>query len=164
MNSKTLTRAWVTAAVLATGSTALLFSSPTLQDQLDAAKLRAMIEGLGYTTKDLDSDPGKEKYEFKVVHDGLDIFIAAEVSPSKNYVWLTVFLGEAPKATAPASEFREMLKWNGKIQPTQFYITASERLMLGFAMENRSITPAVLRRTIDKLTKDVADSEDAWNK
>jgi hypothetical protein len=163
MKSNTVTRAWMLAATLATASMALVFSSPVLQEQLDGPKLKALIEGLGHEIKVLDSEIGKEKFEFKVTRDELDIYIAAEISPSKNYVWLTVFLGPAPKDSEPAAKFREMLKANSRIQPTQFYITASDRLMLGFAMENRSLTAQVFKRTIDKLAGDVVSTEDLWS-
>lgn len=163
MKSKTLTRAWILAATLVTASMALVFSSPVLQDQLDGPKLKTTLEGLGHDLKVLDSEVGKEKYEFKVTRDELDIYVAAEISPSKNYVWLTVFLGPAPKESEPAAKFREMLKANSRIQPTQFYITASDKLMLGFAMENRTLTAQVFKRTIDKLVGDVVSTEDLWS-
>ena len=34
--------------------------------------------------------------------------------------------------------------------------------MMGFAMENRALTPAIMRRTINKLQEDVTNSADLW--
>jgi hypothetical protein len=125
--------------------------------QFDAAQLKSAIEGLGYETKALNTEAGKEKYEFKLTRGGLDVPIAAEISPSKNFIWLTVFLGE-PKA----DKALELLKQNGKIQPTNFYVTDKGSLMLGFAIDNRSMTAAILRQRIDKLTDDTVKTRSYW--
>jgi hypothetical protein len=128
---------------------------------IDAAKLKEMIVNLGYETKTLNEEAGKEKYEFTVKNASFDIPIAAEISPSKNYIWLTVFLGEAPPDSSP--KMAGFVKRNFKIQPSMFYITDKDNLMMGFAMENRGMNPAVLRRTVTKLQEDVTNTADLWS-
>ncbi len=131
--------------------------------QLDANEVSKLVQGLGYELKTLNSEVGKEKYEFTITKDGLDIPIAVEVSGSKNYIWFTVFFGEAPKAEeAKGAKMHALLNWNFKVQPCQFYITDKGNLMLAFAVDNRNVTPPVLRRVIDKLSDDAARSKDAW--
>lgn len=151
-------------ATLAALATVLLASMPALLQQeagaIDAAGLKAMIVGLGYEAKSLNDEVGKEKYEFTVKTEGFDVPIAAEISPSKNYVWLTVFLGKAPEDSSP--KMAGFVKRNFKIQPTMFYITDRGNLMMGFAMENRALNPAVMRRTITKLSADVSSTSDLW--
>lgn len=150
-------------SVLCALGAALLTSNSAVaggnQDKLNGASLKTMIEGLGYETKALNEEAGKEKYEFKINKAGFDIPIAAEVSPSTNYVWLTVFLG----AVKPTHKFEELLKQNTKIQPSQFYITSKGSLMVGIALDNRQINPAVLRRNIDKVSEDVSGSSTLWS-
>ena len=147
-------------AILATFSLAALPLVNQDAGQIDAAKLKEMITNLGYETKTLNEEVGKEKYEFTVKNDAFDIPIAAEISPSKNYVWLTVFLGTAPEDSSP--KMAGFVKRNFKIQPSMFYITDKGNLMMGFAMENRALTPAIMRRTINKLQEDVTNSADLW--
>ncbi|MBX3118752.1 MAG: hypothetical protein KF784_06775 [Fimbriimonadaceae bacterium] len=130
--------------------------------RVDAKQLKTLITGLGYTVKDLNTEVGKEKYEFTITRDDLDIPIAAEISGSKNYVWLTVYLGDQPKDAAFTAKALPILKQNFKIQPCQFYVTAKDALMVAIAIDNRNVDAAVLRRNIDKLGADVAGSKDLW--
>lgn len=130
-------------------------------EQVDALQLKKMVEGLGYTTKFLSEDKGKEKFEFPTKTDGFDVPIAGELSASKNYIWLTVFLGPAGDDTAKHSA---LLKANQRVQPNFFYITDKNNLMLGIAVDNRSLNPAALKRIVDKLSADVGKTADVWNK
>lgn len=128
------------------------------QDKLDAASLKTMIEGLGFETKMLNQEAGKEKYELKVTKGGFDIPLGAEISPSTNYIWLTVSLGEVK----PTHKFDELLRQNGKIQPSFFYITTKNFLMMAIAMDNRNVNPALLKRNIEKVTEDVSNNASLW--
>lgn len=130
----------------------------TNDGRLDAAGLKSAVEGLGYETKDIGTGPGKEKYEFKVVTKEFNIPVGAEVSPSKNYIWLTVNLG----TDTGKVNYQELLKRNAKIQPSFFYITANGGLMMAEAIDNRLVTGLVMRRVVDKLSADVADTKDLW--
>lgn len=129
-------------------------------DKLTAASLKTMVDGLGYESKVLNADAGKEKYEISMKTDKLNIPVGAEVSPSGNYIWLTVFLGEN-KATKP---HEELLKSNGSVQPTFFYITSKGNLMAAMAMDNRAITAPIMKRCLDKLVSDVDKTADVWQK
>jgi len=130
----------------------------TVDGRLDAAGLKNAITGLGYELKDIGTGPGKEKYQFVIEKGDLSIPVGAELSTSKNYVWLTVNLGEEPGNL----NYKELLKRNAKIQPSFFYITANNSLMVAEPIDNRLITAVVMRRVIDKLTADVVDTKDLW--
>jgi hypothetical protein len=119
-----------------------------------------MLVQLGYTVKDLATEPGKEKYEVVHIKDGYNVPVGYELSASTNYIWLTVFLGPA-KTEVNASQM-ELLKQNFSIQPCQFYITAKGNLMMGLAPENRGITNAILRRHTEKIVADVAGKVSYW--
>ena len=146
-------------------ASALLSFGPALHRQdpgpLDAPKLKDMIVGLGYAVRALNETAGKEKYEFTVKTPEFDVPVAAELSGSKNYVWLTVFLGAAPKADSP--KCLSYLQRNFKIQPSQFYVTDKGNLMLGIVVDNRGIDSNVLRRVITKLSEDAVSTADLWN-
>lgn len=140
---------------------ALLVSALVTQssDQMETMQLKTLVEGMGYETKMINSEKGKEKFEFTIKTDSHNIPIGGEVSPSKNYIWFTVFLGESAKSQ---SRHTELLRENAKIQPNFFYITSTGNLMLACATDNRGITAAVVKRITDKLAGDVSKTASIW--
>lgn len=129
-------------------------------EAIDHDAFKLMVDNMGYTTKEIGSDTAK-KFEFTITREGFNIPIAGEISPSKNYAWLTVSFGEA---TQDSAKYKEMLKANARIQPVNFYITSKDILMMGIAIDNRGIDPTNLRRTVDKLAGDVVSTSDVWSK
>lgn len=128
--------------------------------QITPPELKSTIEGLGYEVKVLNSEVGKEKFEFTLKTEGFNVPVGAEISPSKNYVWFTVFLGKPP---TDVSKHTALLKRNQKVQPNFFYITESAgNLMMGIGVDNRGITAKDIKRVTDKLAKDVGDSAPDW--
>lgn len=136
------------------------FAGAVQSGQWDTAQLKKAINDLGYETKELVSTPGKEKYEFTLTRGDLDIPIAAEISGSKSYVWLTVFLGPSP--SAPNAKHSELLKATFKIAPCHFYVTDKGSLMCGIPIENRSMANSLLRKNIDKIADDVVSTRSIW--
>ncbi len=135
-------------------------TGPNGHEKLNGSLLKSMVEELGYKVKVLNAEAGKEKYEIAFTKHDLDIPVALEISASKNYCWLTVFLGTAPKA--PSDKFETLLKENFNCQPSFFYITAKGNLMMGIPMENRYISPANMKRNIEKLSDDVGKTKAIW--
>jgi hypothetical protein len=125
-----------------------------------APELRRILVELGYTVKDLNTTVGKEKYEVKLVTTTLDVPMGFEISPSTNFIWLTVFLGKPFEETSPKNI--ALLKRNAIVQPCQFYITEKGNLMMGMALENRAVTNAVLKKFSDNLAKKVSDNQEYW--
>lgn len=130
-------------------------------EKLDGPKLKSMLDQLGYEVKTLDDTKGEEQYEFVIDRDGLKVSIAAEISPSTNYVWMTVLFSSLPQIKGSAED---LLKANGKIQPSQFYVTEQGRLKMAIALDNRNITNAFFKTKAEKLWKDVSDTENTWAK
>lgn len=146
------------------GSSTAGAAPPQEPARLDAAGLKAMLAGFGYEPKELSSEPGKEKWQIDTKTETLNIPVAAELSASQNYIWLTVFLGDAPKPDADqaAVKLDKLLRATAAVQPSMFYISSKGGLMLGIPVENRALTPADLRRSLDKLIADVGKTQDAW--
>ena len=154
--------------ILALAATLPLLKPVVAQDaavpaQHDHATLKKALEDLGFSVKMLVTDPGKEKYQIDIERDSLNLPIGVELSPSKSYIWITLNLGASPNAeTAAASKFADLLKANTNIQPSQFYITKSGRLMIAIPIDNRYVTNATLRRCIDKVAGDVVTQKSTW--
>lgn len=129
-------------------------------EPIDQVHLKDLLVQLGYTVKDLLTTPGKEKYEIKITKDDLDVPIGLEISPSTNYIWLTVFLGAAPSDTS--SMFYNLIKQNAKIQPALFYVTDKGNLMMGLPVDNRGINNALLKRYTEFIAARVTDTKSYW--
>ncbi len=127
-------------------------------DKLNSEGLKKMAEGLGFELKTINAEVGKEKYEIPVKSATLNIPVGAEVSASTNYIWLTVNLG----ANSGTKKHEEMLKSNGSIQPCFFYLSSKGALMMAEPIDNRGVTPAILKRCLDKLVADVDKTATIW--
>ncbi len=142
----------------------LFFFTQTLKAQdcgpIGAPVLKRILGELGYTVKELNATLGKEKYEILITTQALDVPMGIEISPSTNFIWLTVNLGK-PFEDASLKNIA-LLKRNSVIQPCQFYITESGKLMMGMALENRGVTNAVLKKFSDKLADNVATNKEYW--
>ncbi|MCX6381461.1 MAG: hypothetical protein NT023_18625 [Armatimonadetes bacterium] len=112
----------------------------TSSGQWDTIALKKGIEDIGYETKLLTKEEGKETYEFKVVRGGLDIPIMAEITSSKSYIWLTVVLNTLKEGDGDVAKYRKLLQANGEIQPCQFFMNKSDRLKAAIALDNRGMT------------------------
>ena len=111
--------------------------SPSDCGPINQSKLKELLVQLGYTPKEIVSTPDKEKYEIKITRDGSDVPMGLEVSPSTNYIWLTVFLGIA---RSDSSKYFQFIKQNSKIRPALFYVADSGNLMMGLPVDHRGIT------------------------
>lgn len=129
-------------------------------DPITRSQLKEMLIQLGFEVKVLDATPGKEKYEVKHVKDGFNVPVGYEISASTNYIWLTVHLGA--KFDDYSSKNAQIIRQNGIIQPCQFYVTESGKLMMGLAVENRGVNNAMLRTKIETITAKVAETSTYW--
>ena len=121
-----------------------------------------MLVQLGYEVQDITTTPGTEKYMVTNKTAALNVPVGYELSASKNFLWLTVNLG-TPRADSSVMN-AALLRENSKIQPCQFYISAKGTLMMGFALENRGLTNAILRKHTDKIIADVSSTTALWQK
>ncbi len=129
-------------------------------DPITRSQLKEMLIQLGFEVKVLEATPGKEKFEVKHVKDGFNVPVGYEISASTNYIWLTVNLGN--KFDDYSSKNAQLIRQNGIIQPCQFYVTESGRLMMGLAIENRGVNNALLRNKIETITAKVAETNTYW--
>jgi hypothetical protein len=150
------------AVVLSTGFVTSGFAGAQGEEyaRLSSEDLKNTLTGMGYELKQIGKEPGKEKWEFSVKTTSFNIPIGAEVSGSKHFIWLTVSLGQISDKHDP----KELLRLGAKVQPTQVYLSSKDNLMMAFAVDNRSVSPALLKVRIEKLTQDVENAASVWNK
>lgn len=128
--------------------------------RLSAEELKTMLSNMGHELSQINKEPGKEKWTFTIKTKSFNVPMGAELSPSKQFIWLTVNLG----ALNDKHDAKELLRLSGRTQPTQVYLSSKDALMMAFPVDNRSITPAILKMRIEKLTSDVDTSSTVWNK
>lgn len=143
----------------------LIFSLPFVAaaqncDAITRPQLKEKLQQMGFEVKTLNDKAGEEKYTVDHQGTGFNVPVAYEISPSTNFIWLTVNLG--PADTTNADKSLALLKQTASIQPSFFYITAKNNLMMAVAIENRGITEAILRRHINKLVADVSNTSTTW--
>lgn len=129
------------------------------EEPLTTPQLRTIVENMGYAPKTISEETGK--FQFDVKTDSFNVPVGTEISKSGNYIWFTVSLGDA---SGLESKHGDLLRQNAQIQPDFFYITAKGTLMLGVAVDNRGVTPAVVKRVTDKLVADVDSTSKYWKK
>lgn len=161
---KTVFAAIVLGALVAVISGPVWAGGQSDAKELTGAELRTLIGNMGLETKDLVTEPGKEKVEFKIERDGYNVFMAAEVSPSKRYIWLTTYLGSVSELPDFNERAPKILAANSKVQPSQFYTTEKGALMMAIAVDNRNVDPVTLRFRMDKLSQDVTSNVNLWKK
>ncbi|MCC7433380.1 MAG: hypothetical protein IT363_01750 [Methanoregulaceae archaeon] len=146
---------------LLAGLVALGVAVPFVQtpSELDHEGLKKMITGLGYEVKEEKLEDGGATFEFVEKPEDFTIPILAEISASKRYIWLTVFLGDPPKDVA---KHTNLLKHNAETQPAFFFITKSNKLKFGLAIDNRGLTSEHLKRVIGLVVEGVTSTGADW--
>ncbi len=127
---------------------------------ITSTELKQLLIGLGYEVKNINAEGTADKFEVKTTGGDLNIPISYEITPSTNYIWLTVFLGPAPADNSSANY--ALLKETYNVQPCQFYVSTRGNLMIGLALENRAVTPAVIKRSTESIINKVVSSKSVW--
>lgn len=147
------------AAVTVLAPVAAVAAEPKPKDKggVTVSKLRKMVDGLGYETRDGPAGDSPS-FEFTVKEDDLDIHILAEESDSTNYIWLKL----AFEKLTPKQNAATFLSKTGAIQPAHFYLYDDGTLGMAVAVENRNITPAIVKRGIGILVDGAVATQEAW--
>ncbi len=132
-------------------------AKPKDKGGVTVTQLRKIVGGLGFETKD---GTGKDSpnFEFTVNEGGLDIHILAEQSESTNYIWLKLAFDKLE----PGQDAKTFLTQTGNTQPAHFYLYDDGTLGMAVAIENRGITPAVVKRGIDILVDGAVSTQKYW--
>ncbi len=127
--------------------------------QLDTPGLKKALQDMGYEVSELTPT----KFTFKIQRGTFNLPLGAEVSGSKGYIWFTLLLkSELGQDALTAAKCSALLKANAQIQPSQFYLTSKNSLMIALPVENRNMTNAHLRKAFEKLAQDTVDQARVW--
>jgi hypothetical protein len=121
--------------------------------------LGAMIAGLGYTTA-----PKEGYHEVTISRGGIDLRVGLSLSGNMQRVWMSVYVAELPAAEKiPADWLYNLLTRADDIRPVHFFTRPKTALYMGLSIDNRAMTPAVLRRDFDWFVDTVVAAKDIWS-
>lgn len=126
--------------------------------------LPKMLQNMGYEAEKVDEGV----YRVVIEQDSWTFYIRFSLSTdSKQRLWMTSSFGEIKdwQKMAPAP-LMALLVANDRIGPAHFYVTVSgdvRRLNAARAVDNRGITPAILRRELDKFLTNIRDTAEQWD-
>lgn len=155
--------------LLAMGSVPLLFGGVTEQEaaaQAEPARLQAtdlpkFLEALGYDTTPLSNGiiritADRAKFTFR---------INTSISGNTKKVWLSTFLIVIPEERKTPDFLGKLLAANADVGPAHFYLTTIEGktwLKMGYALDNRDVTPKYFREEFDWFCERISDKSDLW--
>jgi hypothetical protein len=121
--------------------------------------LRKMLDGMGYEPKALTKG-----FLIAVKRDAWTINIQIVISPNGERIGMNANLGlvENPDGVT-AAQWKDLMIANGDIDPSAFYFDATQKkLYLHRVMDNRGMTPAILRQQIENFCGNMIDTADLW--
>jgi hypothetical protein len=148
-------------AILLWGSTALgaFVHAQEAIEALNDDSLKSTLTNMGYEPKKLSKG-----FLLALKQDTWTLNVQVVLSPDLRKVGLNANLGKVddPAAVA-ASDWMELLISNGDIDPSAFYFDKTQKkLYLHRSFDNRTITPAVLRKEIDNFASNIRQTEKLW--
>jgi hypothetical protein len=149
----------VVAASLISGLASRSYLDPA-PDALTNDSLKTVLDGLGLEPKALSKG-----YLVALKPKGAWVVnMQLVLSPSGTKLGFNANLGQVPDVTAvTADQWRTLLERNATIEPTFFYFDPeAKKLYLHRVLDNRGLTPAILRQEIDTFSNSVVDTEADW--
>lgn len=95
----------------------------------------------------------------------MGLFVQLVLSPDNSMLGININLGSVKSPEdVTALQWRTLLEINEKIEPAAFfYDPGLKHLILHRALDNRGLTPAILKFEVDRLVKDATLTADAWS-
>lgn len=121
--------------------------------------LKTTLDNMGYEPKKLSKG-----YLLAIKQDTWTINMQIVLSPDSRKLGLNANLGivEDPAAVS-ATQWMNLLIANGDIDPSAFYFDKEQKkLYLHRSFDNRTVTPAVLRKELDNFAANVRQTEALW--
>ena len=122
--------------------------------------LRKMLDGMGYEPKALSKG-----FLIAIKRDTWTINIQVVISPNGEKIGINSNLGivENPDAVT-AAQWKSLLAANADIDPSAFYFDATQKkLYLHRSLDNRGITPAILRQQVENFCGNMVDTSALWS-
>jgi hypothetical protein len=134
-------------------------SQPAAQGDLTPESLQKMLGDMGYSPKKLSIG-----YLISISRDSWTFHIQLVLSKDGSKLGMNSNLGAIPKPEeVAASTWLRLLEANGDVDPSAFYVDKqTQKLYLHRTLDNRGITPAILRGQIEAFCSNTKDTGKLW--
>lgn len=136
----------------------------TADTKLTTAGLADFLKGLGYEPTKV----GDTTQRIVIERDKFTFRINVSISGNEKKVWMSSYLVEIPDLSkVPPKALSDVLLSNGDVGPAHFYLVKVEDkhwLKVGFALDNRNLTPAYFRSELDWFMERMSDTAAVWDK
>ncbi len=134
------------------------------EEKITAESLPKLLSSLGYEPTKV----GETTQRLTIERDKFKFVLNLSVSGNAKKVWMSSYLVEIPDLSkVPARLYSDLLLSNSEVGPAHFYLVkVGEKnwLKMGFALDNRNITPAYLRGEIDWFLERMSQTAKLWDK
>ena len=134
-------------------------AAQTPGDTLTDDSLLQTLVNMGYEPKKLSKGA-----LIVVKQDTWTLNLQVVLSPNAEKVGLNANLGKVDDPDSiTSSQWKGLLVSNGEIDPSAFYFDNDQKkLYLHRSFDNRGITPAILRREIERFSSNIQHTSDLW--
>jgi hypothetical protein len=118
--------------------------------------LKPTLENMGFETKDL----GADSYQI-TVNQGTIVPMSVSLSKDESRIWLITFFGDKVLANLSSDKLIKLLQSNWSTG-VSFFVLNGNKLEMLHPVENRNVTPVLLRKEIESQARSVANTESLW--
>jgi hypothetical protein len=117
------------------------------------------LSGMGF-----DAKPLGEGFLILIERDGWKLYVDLIVSSDNSKVGFNSNLGTVNEQKVSAAQWMGLVAANKDIDPSVFFYDAAKKtLYIHRVLDNRSVTPAILRDQLDRFLADIRSSEKIWS-
>lgn len=123
---------------------------------LTKLNLKATLENMGFEAKDL----GADTYEI-TLNQGTIVPISVSLSTDATRIWLVTLVGKKELSSYSSEKLIKLLQsnWNTGVS---FFVLNQNKLQMIRPVENRNVTPVLLRKEIEGQARSVSTTESLW--
>ncbi len=118
--------------------------------------LKSTLENMGFETKDL----GADSYQI-TLNQGTIVPMSVSLSKDESRIWLITFFGDRVLANLSSEKLIKLLQSNWSTG-VSFFVLNGNKLEMLHPVENRNVTPVLLRKEIESQARSVANTESLW--
>lgn len=152
---------FILASVLALCAFCVCGSIPAAHAQttLTNEALLKTLNDMGLETRALSKG-----YLVTVHQDSWTLYVQFVLSADTTKLGMNANLGEVKnEATVTANQWKTVLETNIDIDPSSFnYDPKQKKLYIHRVLDNRNLTPTILRAQLDKFMNDIRSTENVW--
>lgn len=148
---------WGSLALAPTGRAQEVVSAA--RDSLSNDDLKTMLANLGFEPK-----PLSKGFLIAIKRDTWTLNMQLVLSGDSTKIGLNANLGKVENPdTVTAEQWKNLLISNGDIDPSAFYFDKTQgKLYLHRTMDNRAVTPVILRTQIENFGDNIKGTADLW--